>query len=48
MTEYYGIKWVYGASLFLTSVGTLLSPVVVKAHYIAFIVLRILQVRANR
>jgi hypothetical protein len=48
MTKYYGIKWVYGASLFLTAVGTLLSPVVVKAHYIAFIVLRILKVRTNR
>ena len=45
LTEYFGIKVVYGASLGLTAIGTLLSPVVARWHYIAFIVLRIFQVR---
>ena len=43
LTEYFGIKVVYGASLGLTAVGTLLSPVVARWHYTAFIALRIFQ-----
>ena len=45
LTEYFGIKVVYGASLGLTAVGTLLSPVVARWHYVAFIALRIFQER---
>ena len=44
MAESYGVKWVYGMSLFLTAVFTLLSPVVAYWHWIAFMVLRALQV----
>ena len=47
LTEYFGIKVVYGASLGLTAVGTLLSPVVARWHYTAFIALRIFQAKLN-
>ena len=45
LAECYGIKLVYGVSMLATAMLTFLSPVVVKWHYAAFIVLRILQAR---
>ena len=43
LTERFGMKAVYGASLGLTALATLLSPVVARWHYAAFIALRIFQ-----
>lgn len=43
LTEYFGVKKVYGFSLFGTAVLTLLSPVVAKADVWAFFALRVLQ-----
>ena len=44
LTELYGVKKIFGISLFLTAIGTVLSPVVVKWNSVAFIVLRVFQV----
>ena len=41
MTEYFGVKKVYGLGLFLTTILTFLSPIVAKLHVYAFMVLRI-------
>ena len=41
LTEYYGVKRVYGLGLFLTTILTFLSPVVAKLNVYAFMLLRI-------
>jgi MFS family permease len=43
LTEYYGIKKVYGLGLLLTAFLCFLSPVVAKANVYAFMVLRAFQ-----
>lgn len=40
LTEYYGVKRVYGLGLFLTTILTFLSPVVAKLNVYAFMILR--------
>ena len=41
LTEYYGVKKVYGLGLFLTAILTFLSPITARLHVYAFLVLRI-------
>jgi ACS family sodium-dependent inorganic phosphate cotransporter-like MFS transporter 5 len=41
MAERFGAKWIFGGSILITSILSLLGPVAARTHYILFIVTRI-------
>ena len=43
MTEYYGVKKIYGFGLLFTALLCFLSPIMAKTHVWAFVMLRVLQ-----
>lgn len=43
MAELYGTRWVFGGCILAGGICALLSPVAARAHYGAFIALRIVQ-----